>query len=80
MRVISNATMVFPRKRIYEVRDDPDDNKILECAVAGEVDIIVTQDNHLLKLKEFEGIAILSPHGFLKHACQSHEYKRLCIL
>ena len=79
MRVISNATMVFPRKRIYEIHDDPDDNKILECAVAGEVDIIVTQDNHLLKLKEFEGITILSPHGFLKYIRQSHDYKRLRI-
>ena len=48
------------------VKDDPDDNKILECAYAAKVDYIITQDNHLLKLKEFEGIKIINPGDLLK--------------
>ena len=44
----------------------PNDNKVLECAKDGKADYIITSDNHLLRLKEFEGIKIVSPGEFLK--------------
>jgi putative PIN family toxin of toxin-antitoxin system len=45
---------------------DPDDSKVLACAVAGKADVIVTGDRkHLLPLKNFRGIPILSPPDFL---------------
>jgi len=47
------------------VEDDPDDDAILECAVEGNVDFIISQDKHLLKLKEFRRIPILKPEDFL---------------
>ncbi len=56
----------FTRVLRNVVKEDSDDNKILECAKAGKVDFIVSNDNHLLKLKEFEGIKILSSADFLK--------------
>lgn len=65
-KIVSLAKIVIPIRKIHVVHDDPDDNKILECAIAGNVDYLVTQDRHLLKLKEFEGINILTPHDFLK--------------
>lgn len=40
---------------------DPDDNKILACAKEGKVDLIVSADQDLIKLKVFEGIAIIHP-------------------
>ncbi len=40
---------------------DPDDNKILELAINGKADLIITGDDDLLVLKEFRGIKILSP-------------------
>ena len=43
---------------------DPKDNKILECALSGNTDIIVTSDQDLIKLKEFRGIAIIHPKTF----------------
>lgn len=46
---------------------DPKDNPVLECAVAGKVDFIVTGDKDLLALKSFRKICILTPHEFLKH-------------
>jgi len=41
--------------------EDPDDNKFLECAIAGNCDIIVSGDKHLLKLRAYQGIEILKP-------------------
>jgi len=44
---------------------DPDDNKLLEIAVAGRADCLVTGDQDLLILDRFRGIPILTPTGFL---------------
>ncbi len=64
-KIISISTIIEPIKKLNIVKDDPDDNKILECAFEGKVKYIISQDNHLLKLKEFEGIKIVSPEEFL---------------
>lgn len=46
---------------------DPADAKILACGVAGKADVIVTGDKkHLLPLKRYRGIPILSPSEFLE--------------
>lgn len=47
------------------VCDDPDDDKFLECAVAGKCKTIVSGDRPLLKLAGYEGIAVLSPRNFV---------------
>jgi putative PIN family toxin of toxin-antitoxin system len=45
-----------------------EDNRVLECAVDGKAEFIVTGDTkHILPLKEYGGIKILSPSEFLKH-------------
>ena len=41
------------------------DNRILECAVAGRVEIVVTGDKGLLQLGTFEGIEIISQREYL---------------
>ena len=63
--IFSLSTIVYPNEKLDVVKDDPDDNKVLECAKAGNVDFIVTSDNHLLKLKDFEGIRIMTPKEFM---------------
>jgi putative PIN family toxin of toxin-antitoxin system len=50
--------------RIHACRD-PRDDKFLEVAVHGRADILVTGDADLLALHPFQGVAILSPAGFL---------------
>ena len=45
--------------------DDPDDDRVLECAVAGGADYIVSGDRHLLKLGVYEGVAILTVRQFM---------------
>lgn len=53
-----------PVKKIKVLNDDPD-NRILECSLAGKADIIVTGDSEMLKLKEFQGIRIISLKKYL---------------
>ena len=61
------ATLVFPIERASGATPDPHDEMILECALAAEVDVIVSGDKkHLLPLKRFRGIPILSPADFLR--------------
>ena len=47
------AEFVDPDEEITAVEDDPDDDKFLEAAVAGNVDYIVSGDRHLLDLASF---------------------------
>lgn len=54
----------IPTEKINQIKEDPDDNKILECAAAAEANIIITMDKHLLKLKVFRGMPILHPKTF----------------
>jgi len=48
-----------------DVVDDPDDNKIIECALAGGSEYIITNDKELLRIGEYEGIRILRTADFL---------------
>lgn len=58
------AEFVAPEEDITAVEDDPDDDKFLEAAVAGEVDYLVSGDGHLLSLDSFRGIEIVEPRRF----------------
>jgi len=58
------AEFVSPQENITAVDDDPDDDKFLEAAVAGEVDYLVSGDGHLLSLDSFRGINIVEPRTF----------------
>jgi uncharacterized protein len=66
IKIINNAVFIVPSSKINEIKEDPDDNMILECAVEGKAEIIVSQDRHLLNLKEFQGIKIFTPEDFLE--------------
>ncbi len=59
------STIVEPKEKLDVVKEDIDDNKILECAIEGNVDYIISNDKHLLKIKEFRGIKIIKPEEFL---------------
>jgi putative PIN family toxin of toxin-antitoxin system len=62
-----SAVLVFPTDRATGATGDPDDEMILECALAAEADCIVTGDKkHLLPLREFQNIPIVSPADLLR--------------
>ena len=54
------STLVKPGMRISVVSCEPD-NRILECALEGQANCIITGDHHLLDLKIYQGIKILTP-------------------
>ena len=56
---------------VVTVCRDPDDNKLLETAVVGRADCLVTGDQDLLVLDPFQGIPILTPAEFLTGVSQS---------
>ena len=55
----SAATIVEPETELDVLGDDPD-NRILECALAAQASAIVTGDRHLLALKNYQGIDIMT--------------------
>ena len=59
------AELVIVTGKINVVKNDPDDNRILECAVSAKADYIVSGDSDLVILKNFKKIKILSPSDFL---------------
>jgi len=62
------AELVFPSESAAGATPDRDDEMVLECALAGEVDYLVSGDKrHLLKLKTFRGIPIVDPVSFLRN-------------
>lgn len=66
LKMISRAaTIVRPTRKVTVLQDMPD-NRILECAVAAQADLVVTGDHRLLALREFEGISIVRLADFLR--------------
>lgn len=52
--------------KVRRVKRDPDDDRILECAVDARADYIITGDKDLLSLGKFRKITIVQPHVFLE--------------
>ena len=51
-------------KKLIRIVEDYDDNKILESAVESQSEYLITSDNHLLKLIEYDKIKIVTPQQF----------------
>ncbi len=64
--------IVIVTDKVNIIKDDPDDNRILECAVSAKADYIVSGDSDLLTLKCFKKIDILSPSDFLLKIINKH--------
>jgi len=58
---------VYPvkvKRSLHIITEDPSDNKFLELAETGKADYILSGDKHLLDLKDFHGIKIITPAEF----------------
>jgi putative PIN family toxin of toxin-antitoxin system len=60
------SDFVNPSESISVVSEDPEDNRILECAVEAEANYIVTGDFHLLKLSRYRNIEVVNAVAFLE--------------
>jgi uncharacterized protein len=63
--ILQSLELVHPIQGLNAVPGDPDDNKIIECAVAANADVIVSGDKHLLELKNYGNIPIIKVSDFL---------------
>jgi putative PIN family toxin of toxin-antitoxin system len=59
------AELVKPARRVNVFKDEPD-NRILECALSGEADLLVTGDKKVLQLREYKGVRIVSLREYLE--------------
>ena len=65
LRLEASALVVTPDFSLAVIQDDPNDDRVLECAVAGKADYVVSGDRHLLKLGSYERITILTARQFM---------------
>jgi putative PIN family toxin of toxin-antitoxin system len=58
--------LITPEITLDVITTDPDDNRILECGVAGHAHLIVSGDRDLRNLETYEGISIVVPRDFMR--------------
>ncbi len=65
--ILKMATFVKTPERINLIKDDPSDNRILECALVANVDYIISGDKiHVLPIKKLGRIKIITAEEMLK--------------
>jgi putative PIN family toxin of toxin-antitoxin system len=62
-----NILFITKTPKIHIIKNDPDDDKFIECAVALKADSVITGDREVLAVKEYMGIRILTPRQFLEN-------------
>jgi len=66
-KIKAKTILIRPKNRVSVIKEKDDDNRILECAIEGRVQYLISGDRkHLLPLKEYQRTKILSPAEFLK--------------
>ena len=64
--LLSLVTLVQPRKDIHVVTRDPADNLFIAIALEGDCSVIVSGDHHLLDLRQYQGVRIMSAAEFVR--------------
>jgi len=65
-RILGLVKICTPKIEIKVIKEDPPDNKFLACVITAQASFIISGNEHLLNLKKFKGISIISPRSFLK--------------
>ena len=63
--VAKYSQITEPKIKVKVIKDDPSDNKVIECALSCNADYIVSGNWHLLDLKKYKSINIVTPKEFL---------------
>ena len=64
---MSHSTLMLMELPLVEIiKEDPSDNRFLECALAANAEYLVSGDHHLLQLVEFKGTKIVPPAEFMR--------------
>jgi len=65
-KVLELVRIYIPKVKVDVIPGDPEDNKFLACAISCQASFIISGDEHLLRLKKFQGIPIVTPKKFLE--------------
>ena len=60
------AEIVKVKSAFKAVEEDPEDDTVVNTAIDGKAQYIVSGDKHLCKLKKFRGVSVVTPKGFLR--------------
>jgi putative PIN family toxin of toxin-antitoxin system len=71
MIIIEIFEIVETKTKVHLIEDDPDDNMVIECAIDGEADMIISGDVHLLRLGEVGNIKIISSRELIAYLEQN---------
>lgn len=71
--LLTHDTVVVPSTVTVSgvIPDDPDDERVLACAVEGQAELIVSGDRHLLELGQYQGIPVITAREFLKRLAET---------
>lgn len=61
-----SARMVEPESQVKAVKDDPNDDHVVSCAIAAGAEAIITGDNDLLRMGSYQGIRMVTVRDFLE--------------
>jgi putative PIN family toxin of toxin-antitoxin system len=64
--IVSLSSLVDVKTSVHAIEEDPSDNHVLACAKEASVQFIVSGDRHLLRLRHYENIKILTASSFLE--------------
>jgi len=65
-KVIQFLNLVTPSIKVNIIKEDSEDNKIIECALESKAEYIISYDKHLLNIREYQGIKIVQPEEIIK--------------
>lgn len=65
-KVFAFVPLIKPQNKLNVVVDDPDDNKIIECAIESDSEFIVTYNKHLLVIGTFRNVKIAKPEELFR--------------
>jgi len=63
--VATKAELIEPAILDDAICDDSDDDKFFACAIAGNTNLIISGDKHLLKMSGYKGIKVVGPRQFV---------------
>ncbi len=67
-QILEIAEIIIPQKKLEIIKEDPDDNMILECASESNADYIISGDPHLLAVKSYGNIEIVNATNFFNNS------------
>ncbi len=64
--LLAFVQIIKPGMRVHVIKQDPSDNKFLECAVAGRAGAVISGDKVLLAIRHYRQVRSRTPSQFLK--------------